>query len=295
MKLKSWILIAGIATSGLLAGGSFDRAQAVTTTFYDLYDGSSGVTPDLYNSPNTYLGFTNLFGASQVASGGVTTFTTPESTTDRTYAGYSNYNIAGNLVNPSSPILLDNNAGYTLSFKVKINSQANTSPDRAGFSVIVLGNDQKGIEIGFRNSDIFSQSGASFTVGEQNSDPSLVGILGSLTTYDLTVSKNSNPLLANLYTLTNGGNTLLNGSLRDYTAATGPLSAVYRTSNLIFLGDDTTSAGASVDISKITLATNSTAVPEPSSLLGIGLAIGLGATIKGRLSKIGRKVNKLSK
>lgn len=256
---------------------SVSVAGAVTI----IYDGAAGTTPNSYTS-TPYLNFGNI-GGTQTASGGVTNLDTSSSESIR--AGYANYNNSG-LVNSLFPVL-DNNAGYTLSFTIKVNSQTNNGSNgdyRAGFSAIVLGSDKKGIELGFRNpntkfaniSDIFSQNSAAFnTPGERNA--SLGGILSNLNTYNLTV-------LGNGYTLTNGGNTLLSGLLRDYTGAVGLLTDVYRTPNFIFLGDNTTSAGANVDIQSITLTTtNATAVPEQSSMLGIGLAIGLGARLRRKL------------
>ena len=227
---------------------SVSVAGAVTI----IYDGAAGTTPNSYTS-TPYLNFGNI-GGTQTASGGVTNLDTSSSESIR--AGYANYNNSG-LVNSLFPVL-DNNAGYTLSFTIKVNSQTNNGSNgdyRAGFSAIVLGNDKKGIELGFRNPntytnipDIFSQNSAAFnTPGERNA--SLGGILSNLNTYNLTV-------LGNGYTLTNGGNTLLSGLLRDYTSAVGLLTDVYRTPNFIFLGDNTTSAGANVDIQRIALTTN---------------------------------------
>ncbi len=290
MKLKSWAAIVSIVASGLLASGSLDLARAGTTT---LYDATSGVTPDAYTA-TPYLYFGNV-GGSQTVSGGVTRLNT--SGAESIQAGYSNYDDQGKLVNGAFPIL-DNNVGYTLSFTVKVNSQTNNGANgdyRSGFSAIVLGSNRQGIELGFRNPnttdptntpDIFSQASASFdALGEQNAN--LGGILSSLTQYDLKV-------LGNNYTLTSGANTILSGSLRDYTAAKGPLSGVYRTPNLIFLGDDTQSAGATVEIAKIALTTN-TPVPEPSSTIGIGLAIAFAARLRRKLTKIDRQVTKLLK
>jgi hypothetical protein len=292
MQLRYWGIIAGITTLGIMGGGSFDRVGAVTTV---LYNGTG--TPN--GGLNPYLTFfsPSIAAPSANPGGGVTLNT---SSSELSQAGYSNYTPLGSLVNPSFPAL-NNNIGYTLSFQVKINAQTNNGTNganRAGFSVIVLGSDKKGIEVGFRNPntqgggttpDVFSQGSASFTVGEQNATPN--GILSQLNTYDLTV-------LNNTYTLKNGNTTLISGVLRDYTAAAvaNTPTAVYALSNFLFLGDDTTSAGASVDIQSITLTTNTaTAIPEPSNLLGIGLAIGIGTMLKGRLSNIGRNVNKLSR
>ncbi|AFY93943.1 PEP-CTERM sorting domain-containing protein [Chamaesiphon minutus] len=297
MQLKSWVAIAGIIVSSIVGVGSVDRVNAVTTV---LYDGASGVTPNLFNAPNPYLNFISLgSGASQSAGGGVTTLNT--NTSEFTYAGYTNYNnnLTGftTIVNPQFPTL-DRNTGYTLSFTVKVNSQTNNGTNgdfRAGFSALVLGNDNRGIEIGFRNPntkdgsnipDIFAQNDASFnSIVERNT--TIGTLLSSLNTYDLTV-------FGDTYTLKNGSNTLLAGALRNYTAAVG-VGNSYTNPNFIFLGDNTTSAGASVDISRIAITTNTTNVPEPSNLIGIGLAIGFGIKLKARLSKSNREFTKLLK
>jgi hypothetical protein len=287
MKLRSWGLIAGIAVSGVMAGGSFDRVGAVTTV---LYDGNSGVTPNLYGP---YLNFRTIGGSSQIASGGVTTLNTFDPNpllSESTFAGYGNRSNAGTLLTST----LDNNAGYTLSFKIKINSQTNTGingPNRAGFSVLVLGSDKKGVEIGFRDSDIFAQNNTFSAIDPLQQKSNISGILSTLTTYDLKVNSAG-------YTLTIGSNPnqSFSGLLKDYTAAaTTALTQVYNTSDVIFFGDNTTSAGASVDIQNITLNTNAAAVPEPSSLLGMGLAIGFGATLKRKLGKTDRSITKLLK
>jgi PEP-CTERM motif len=290
MELRSWGLIAGIAASGVLAGGSFDRVGAVT-----LYDGTLGGTPN----SGSYLNFFSIPTLPAPTFNGSNGVTLNTSFNEGIYAGYSNYNASvvsnnvsiGGLVNPLFPVL-DSAAGYTLSFKMQINSQTNNGPNgpnRAGFSALILDNNKKGIEIGFRNSDIFAQPDASFNSilpSEQKTGLGGVnGILANPTTYDLTV-------LGNNYTLSTGGNTLISGLLRDYTSAQGAYAPIYNTANFLFLGDDTISAGASVNIQNITLNTNAAAVPEPSSLLGMGLAIGFGATLKRKLRQTNRSITK---
>ncbi len=217
-----------------------------------LYDGASGVTPNQYNAPSQWLNYGSLNGGTQSISGGLTNLDT--SSANGAYAGYSNYNVASpappsfitptTLVNPLFPTL-DRNAGYNLSFTVRINSQVNNGTNgdyRAGFSIIALSSDKQGIEIGFRDSDIFSQNNSAFnSIGEQATGVS--SLLSSLTTYNLNVSGNN-------YTLTSGTTTLLSGLLRDYTTASGFGTDVYRTSNFLFLGDNTTSARANIDLQK---------------------------------------------
>jgi hypothetical protein len=259
-----------------------NRSMAASIT---LYDGASGVTPDNYpNTSSTFFKFDSLNGGAQQASGGVTNLNTTPS--NSAYAGYSNYNATINLQNPSvftptSPVntsfpVLDRNAGYTFTFTVKINSESDTNDSthpRAGFSVIVLSSDKQGIEIGFsqKNSSIFSQDNSSFNkVGESYASAS--SLLTNSTQYDLTVSGNQ-------YTLSSSGNNLLNGSLRDYTAATGFVgSDVYKTSNFIFLGDDTGSAQANIDLKYVALTTNSAGVPYKfSPSIGILMLAACGA------------------
>jgi hypothetical protein len=270
-----------LAIAGVIATGSIDRATAATIV---LYDGASfGGTPN--NAPGSYLTF-NSFDLSnplgtpgtQTASGGKTTLntTSPESL----YGGYSNYNLSKTLANSAFPVL-DSNAGYTLSFTIKINSQTNTGdngPTRAGFSVTTLDGNKQGIEIGFRNTDIFAQNSSFNAIDTAEQKTSFSSTLANLSTYDLKV-------LGNSYTLSNGGNDLFSGLLRSYTTSSNPLTAVYGYSNFLFFGDNTTSAGASVDIQKITLTTNSTAVPEPSEAIGTLVAVGWGALLKRKLNR----------
>ncbi|BAZ00783.1 putative Ig [Tolypothrix tenuis PCC 7101] len=234
-----------------------------------LYNETSGVTPNLYNSPELNnapaLTFGSPNGGTQSFSNGVTNLNTSASNNNGIYGGYSNYNLTTSaspsvitpttLVNSLFPSL-DRNAGYSLTFTVKINSQVNDGTNgayRAGFSVIAISSDKQGIEIGFRNSDIFSQASSSFnSIGEQVTNVS--SLLSSLNTYTLNI-------VGSNYTLTNNTTTLLSGVLRDYTTASGFGSDVYRTSNFIFLGDDTTSARADIDLQSISLDNNTAGVP----------------------------------
>lgn len=269
----------------MLLTGNPSMAGVIT-----LYDGASGVTPDQYNAPSQWLNFGSLNGGTQSVSGGLTNLDT--SSNNNIYSGYSNYNVANppvsssvitptTLVN-SSFASLDRNAGYNLSFNVRINSEANNGTNglyRAGFSVLVLSSDKQGIEIGFRNNDIFAQVNSSFnSISPAEQITGVSSLLSSLTTYNLNVSGNN-------YTLTNGATSLLSGLLRDYTTATGFGSDVYKTSNFVFLGDDTTSARANIDLKSITITNNTAGVPyEFSPTAGIFALVAVG-TINHLLKK----------
>ena len=280
MKLTSLGSIVGIAIAGIIAVGSIQRATATTIV---LYDGATfSGTPN--NAPGSYLTFSSFdpLGVSapgtQTAGGGKTTLNT--SSPEFLYGGYSNYTLSNTLKNVAFPIL-DSNAGYTLSFTIKINSQTNTGtngPNRAGFSITALDNNKQGIEIGFRNTDIFAQNSNFNAIDPAEQQTSFGSVLADFSTYDLNV-------LGNNYTLSNGGNDLFSGLLRSYTISSNPLTAVYGNPNFLFFGDNTTSAGAGVDIQNITLTTNSTAVPEPSDAIGTLLALGLGGMLKRKLNR----------
>ncbi|NJM49010.1 MAG: DUF4347 domain-containing protein, partial [Alkalinema sp. RU_4_3] len=143
-----------------------DGAISGTTTV--LYDGTSGKTPDQTGAaPNGPWFF---YQDTQLLTGGTATksLVTNGSKLDSDnviYAGYTNY--SPNVTNPTRPTLdvnprfpvLDRTKGYTFNFKVQLNSETTRAAgankdnegldDRAGFSVIILSSDKKGIELGF--------------------------------------------------------------------------------------------------------------------------------------------------
>jgi hypothetical protein len=265
-----------------------NKSMAGTLT---LYDGTSGVTPNQYNSASPWLTFASPNGGTQTVNSSNNSTTLDSNSANGIYAGYSNYNATINpltssvitpttLVNSSFPTL-DRNAGYQLTFTVKINSQTNdgtNGANRAGFSVIALSSDKQGIEIGFRNSDIFVQNNSSFNGGGEQVT-GLSSLLGSLTTYNLNISGNN-------YTLSSGVTNLLSGALRNYTSATGFGSDIYKTSNLIFLGDDTTSARASIDLANVSIATPVPfEISEPVSIAVLGAFGGLNYWLRKQKSK----------
>ncbi len=172
-------------------------------------------------------------------------------------AGYSNYDLLS-IKNPQFPTL-DRTQGFELSFTAQVLSENHSSNDRAGFSVLLLGADRQGIELGFWQNEIWEQtSNPLFKHGQG------IGLDTTLQrTYRLRI-------LGNGYTLSEGANTLLNGSLRDYTAAGFP---PYTLPNFLFLGDNTSSAAANLRLGVISLQSNLSAVPEPSSGLLLGVAV----------------------
>jgi hypothetical protein len=145
---------------------------------------------------------------------------------------------------PATP--LDRAQGYSLLFDLQVNAETHSSTNRAGFSVICLGSDTNGIELGFWNNTIFAQgdSGDSptlFTHAEEAAFNTTAGFIN----YSLTLQGTNYVLQAN-------GTTVLSGRARNYTAFSGPVNP-YETPNFIFCGDDTTSASGSVNLRSVGL------------------------------------------
>jgi len=177
-------------------------------------------------------------------------------------AGYSNYiPLPIPILKNSTFPALDRTLGFELEFRARIHSEAHISNDRAGFSVILLGKDAQGIEIGFWNNQVWAQN-TGFTKGESQS-------------FDTTVDRDYRLRITNdAYTLLESNQTLLSGSIRNY----GTPSVPYTLPSYLFLGDNTTSASANVTLGAIQLQSNLSSVPEPSS----GMMIAAVATMAAR-------------
>lgn len=202
-----------------------------------LFDGSLATLP----TAQGWLYLTDPFPASatQAAGGGLTTLDTTPVRADS--AGYFSY------IHPLVGTL-DRFAGFSLSFDMRLLSESHVSTNRAGFSALVVTQDLKAIELGFWTNRVWAQKDSPlFTQGEG----AALDTTAALVRYDLTI------LGAN-YSLAANGAPLLSGALRDYSSFGVP----YSVPSYFFLGDDTSSASAKVQIARIELA----AVPEASSL-----------------------------
>lgn len=204
-------------------------AQSTVT----LYDGALNTgTPDTQGFTYVPLNITSPpILAMQTFASGVTTLDTMPKRSD----------LAGYFSNSALYPPLDRIAGYQVVFTTQVITEAHVSNDRAGFSVLVLSSDQKGIELGFWTNEIWAQEGGAapnlFTHAEGQAFTTTTGLI----TYTLTI-------VGNLYLLDTDGSPVLSGSLRDYTTFSG-FPNPYTTPNLIFLGDDTASAQATIKLS----------------------------------------------
>lgn len=233
-------------------------AQAQVT----LYDGALNSAP----GEQGWLSFVPP-GATETVAGGKTTLDTMPAGSG-TQAGYSEVTST----RPVSPFMLERLTGYVVRFDVRLVSEAHDNLNRAGFSVIVLGSDKQGIELGFWTNEVWAQSGPDFlhAEGAALNTTSLSGTGQAQTIrYDLSV-------LGSGYTLAANGTSILSGALRDYS----PFGAPYNTANFLFLGDNTTSARGITEIALVSVV----AAPEPGAagLLLLGTITGAGSLIRRR-------------
>jgi hypothetical protein len=237
-----------IALTALTSGGA---SAAV------LYDGSLGTTPNQQGW--IYLCDFGC-GATQTAQGGVTLLDSMAVRGD--HAGYfaSYPDPPFSYRHPALPVL-DRNAGYTIRLDLQVEAEDHgTRVDRAGFSLIAIGEDLKGVEIGFWSGEVWTQTDQPvFTHGEGVSFDTTQRIVR----YDVCV-------LGDEYRLLADGNVILTGPLRDYYAAdmcsccSAPLPCPYRWPSHIFLGDDTTSARARIQLARV--EATAAAGPGPAAI-----------------------------
>jgi hypothetical protein len=225
-----------------MASGLFAHASDIM-----LYDSSAGTLPG--NQP--WLLYAQDTSSGGTASASLVTGGTNFSTNNPGRGGWSNTIPILNVYNNANFPTLSPTAGFALDWSMQVASETHNTNDRAGTSVILIGADNQGIELGFWSDQVWAQLASPlFTHGET----AALDTSSSSVNYRLQIQG------AN-YLLYADGNQILNGQTRSY-AAFG--SAPYTLSNYFFIGDNATSAGASTNFGSIRLTTP---VPESSSLL----------------------------
>jgi len=209
-----------------------------------LYDGALGTLPD--NQGWAYLATGG--SAARSANGGITTLDTQSN--KGISAGY--FAAQGGFFGSSAPVpVLDRVIGYTVSFTVQVELEdhagsdrnSDGTEDRAGFSLIVLSSDKRGIELGFWKDRIWAQEGGTGSTLFTQAEGAAFDTQSARRSYALVVQGDT-------YTLSSNGAPILSGNLRDYTAFNG-FPDPYETPSLIFLGDDTSSASASIQLAYV--------------------------------------------
>lgn len=157
-----------------------------------------------------------------------------------------------------SPLALDTQAGFDLSFSLQLVSESHTSPNRAGYSLVMVGAQaSQALELDFWTDHIWAQD---FDAGQFVHGVDVAfDTTAALTPYTLAVRQQQ-------FTLSVGGTALLSGALRDYT----PRGLVYVVPNYLFLGDNSSQGTSISHLGAVSLSP----VPEPAAawLLALGLA-----------------------
>jgi hypothetical protein len=220
-----------------------------------LYNAASGVVPS-----ETLMDFTDFppGAASLSYSDGATALDTSLSGND-TFAGW----VSGQALTPGFPSL-DRGTGFQVNFTLQVENESHTNNNRAGFSVILLDQDAKGIELAFWENEIWAQTddrtGGLFTHGEGVTYPTT-----GLTEYQVSI-------VGDTYTLKANSEQLLTGPVRDYSKFDG-FPDPYETPNFLFWGDDSTTAAAGVKLrfasvsgsEPVSPTATTTNIPQPTA------------------------------
>jgi Ca2+-binding RTX toxin-like protein len=231
-----------------------------------LYDSSLTSTPDeqgwLAYATTNPLNTRQSLGSETNASGGTIRYTrldTLYSTTATTgRAGYSNDQpLSPSLVKNTFPVL-NRSLGFNLSFRLRINAETHSSDvngdgliDRAGYSVTLLGSDRKGVELGFWKNEIWAQQDGTRLFTHSLTERALRATTQWLS-YDLL-------MVGDKYYLSANSKVILQGTTKNYGAfnhvAAGLPYDPYEQPNVLFLGDNTSSAGSSSDLASLAINT----------------------------------------
>lgn len=163
--------------------------------------------------------------------------------------------------------VFDRTTGFTLQFSLRLEHEYHQNNDRAGFSILLLDEMHKGVELAFWMNEIWAQN-------DDSKSASDLFTHGEGVAFDTTAARTSYNLVfyGEYYSLFIGDDPdnlqrILYGKIRDYsnwTYGTTGLSYPYDQTRFIFMGDNTSSAMAVTEIEDIALIEHP--VPEPVSL-----------------------------
>jgi len=213
-----------------------------------LYDAAAGSIPAA-----PLMNFTDFppGAASPTYANGVTVLDTTTSG-NTTYAGW----ISNGSTTSGFPVL-DRTTGFQLDFILRVENESHTNTNRAGFSIIILSDDSRGIELAFWDNEIWAQNddtaGGLFKHGEGTTFATAADLIN----YQIIVVNDT-------YTLTANTEPILTGPLRDYSKFEG-FPDPYETPNFLFLGDNTTSAQARIQLRFVSVTGTERPTPTSSS------------------------------
>lgn len=244
-RIQAAILICAAALiaapNRVVAAPSFAAVSVQFEPFVSLYDPARGGLPESQGRLR-YAALPPPVDARTAFDGSATVLTT---TTDLA-------ELVGWSIDPARAPALDRHAGFTLRFALQIieerrlpsDDNGDGLDDRAGWSVTLLASDRRGIELGFWDDRVWAQEGGVEPDLFTQAEGAAVNAT-QFAVYALTIR-------GNRYTLDRDGVTVLSGSLRDYTAFSGPIDP-YETPNFVFLGDNTSRAGVRARLGAVAL------------------------------------------
>jgi hypothetical protein len=259
MKLAALVRLAlGLSLAAIPAAAT--AATVTAATFPEratLYDAALGTTPDAQGMLFTTFPFDGA-AATQSFTDGATLLDSTAAIEE--FAGY--------IARPGQVPALDRTAGYSVFATLELLEERHNESegdhngdgvsDRAGLSLTVLGADLRGIELAFWEDEVWAQAD-----GSGNSEDLFTHAEGApfdptagLVQYELRVRGEE-------YTLLADGEPLLSGPLRDYSSFSGPFGPVYRTPNLVFLGDNSGNGSGRVRVTSVSVATGGYALALP--------------------------------
>jgi len=272
---SSWVNLTNVSASNAVVLG--------TTPLY-----APGVSGNPSPSAQRWLSFSQFTPASPLNPGGIETPANAGITLDTsltgnpngTYAGYSNYSVdfltrQYTLKNAAFPAL-DPNRGFRLSFEAQILNNTFTNNDRAVFSlVLVMADGQQALELGFQETGagqgrIFAQSDD--VTPNPGGQPNVLFTSAEEVSFDTTdLARYTLNVSGNTYSLRANGAEILTGPLRNYSSfSPDPIFGFtppnpYTVPNLLFLGDNSVSAGGSFTLGDVSLQTETRLrfVPTP--------------------------------
>lgn len=258
MKRISTLLAMALTLAAHLAHPATQRVSAQSSPFAPsalLYDAALGGTPDSQGLLFATFPFSGA-SATQSYDGSATLLDTTPLLAE--FAGYSG--------RTEQVPALDRATGYSLFVTMQLLEEQHSSSDRngdgisdrAGFSLTLLGADVRGIELGFWENEVWAQA-------DDSGDPEDILTHAESAAFDPTAALRSYELRVkdDGYTLLADGAPLLRGPLRDYSSFGGPFGQVYRTPNLIFLGDNSSNGSSRVRLVEVRVATAGHALALP--------------------------------
>jgi hypothetical protein len=174
----------------------------------------------------------------------------------------------------TSPVPLNRSLGFSVEMEFELETESHASTNRAGLSLIVLGADRKGLELGIWTNRLWAQADSPMFTQAEGVE---TAVIGGWRTLRLSV-------LGDAYTVTFDGVQVLDGNVRDYTPFTGTIDP-YETPNFLFIGDDTTSARGAYRLRRVQLAVGVAQPPVLRSIHGTDDAVELRWDAAGGLSR----------